>query len=158
MATPPVSTMMQLFPSFVVGNRLLDGGDVLALATILFSPNVGVVALAGGGQTGATVLLNGFNEVKTVASGGDSVALPMAIPGAFCAVYNKGAQSMQVYGQPANPANPSTASPQGQSDVVTAHNSNNAAAAGAGVAHPSAVGAFYYCFDLGTWKQFVLGT
>lgn len=41
---------------------------------------IGIVALAGGGQTGATSLTAQVNRIDTVASGNDSVSLPKIGP------------------------------------------------------------------------------
>jgi hypothetical protein len=48
----------------------------LTFAPAATSTDTGITALAGGGQTGATLLTAQFNKVATVASGNDSVALP----------------------------------------------------------------------------------
>lgn len=58
----------------------------------------GLTALAGGGQTGATLLNKAMNIVSTVATGADSVQLPVAYGGQVVYVANAGANSMQVFG------------------------------------------------------------
>ena len=62
-----------------------------------------ITALAGGGQTGATPIAAEVARVTTVATAGDSVMLPAAVPGPGQAgmtilVINHGAKPMQVFG------------------------------------------------------------
>ena len=57
-----------------------------------------IVAFAGGGQVGATLLSPDVNRVITVASIGDSVRLPAATSPISVVVINSTANSMQVYG------------------------------------------------------------
>src|SRR5215472_5528024 len=113
-----MNSIFQAFASFIPGSRLVDGGDCLQLAKYLFNPMVGITALAGGGQSGATPLSLGINSVDTVASGNDSVMLPPAVPGTFVVVINNQASnSMQVFGQGANMGGAAAG------DTITAHNS-----------------------------------
>lgn len=58
----------------------------------------GLTAHAGGGQGSALALTTSINRVTTVATAGDSVALPAAAPGLIITVINTGANAMQVYG------------------------------------------------------------
>jgi hypothetical protein len=80
------------------GKRLADD-DALntALATPQWQTNTGITALAGGNRTGAPVLVLGSNEVTTVASGADSVVLPVAVPGSVVFVVNAGANALQLF-------------------------------------------------------------
>lgn len=58
----------------------------------------GLVALAGGGQTGATPLNKAINRVATVATAADSVSLPAAVGGQVVYVSNSAASNaMQVF-------------------------------------------------------------
>ena len=57
----------------------------------------GLTALAGGGQTGATPLIEGVNRFTTVTTTGDSAILPLAVPGNRVTVINAGANSMNVF-------------------------------------------------------------
>lgn len=57
-----------------------------------------ITALAGGGQTNATLLTSQTNRVSTVATAGDSIKLPVSAPGLELIVINSGANAMQVYG------------------------------------------------------------
>lgn len=59
----------------------------------------GITAYAGGGQTNATLLAAGLNEVSTVATAADSVKLPVPVAGLEITVINAHASnSMQVFG------------------------------------------------------------
>jgi len=58
-----------------------------------------LVALAGGGKTGATALGYGVNTVATSATAANSVLLPYAFPGSVVFVNNAGAQTIQVFGK-----------------------------------------------------------
>lgn len=64
-----------------------------------------LTALAGGGQTGATVLTGQVNRVTTVATSGDSVQLFPAGIGANIWVINAGANPMQVFANGAGTIN-----------------------------------------------------
>jgi hypothetical protein len=57
-----------------------------------------LTAHAGGGQSSALPLTGQTVRVSTVATAGDSVALPPSTPGMQIAVVNAGANNMQVYG------------------------------------------------------------
>ncbi len=57
----------------------------------------GIVALAGGGQTGATLLKAQFNQVSTVATTGDSVMLPKAVAGMEIRIASAGVGNLAVY-------------------------------------------------------------
>lgn len=57
----------------------------------------GITAFATGGQTSATQLTPGFNEVTTVATAGDSVKLPTAAPSTVVIVKNEGVASLDVF-------------------------------------------------------------
>ena len=82
------------------GKRLADDDAINnALATPQWQTKSNITALAGGALSSLTpVLVNGANEVTTVASGADSVVLPKAVPGMVVFVANAGASSMQVFG------------------------------------------------------------
>ena len=57
-----------------------------------------LTAHAGGGQPSATPLPDEVNNVTTVATAGDSVALPVSIAGMQVIVINDAANAMQVFG------------------------------------------------------------
>jgi len=142
-----ISALIDLFPSFIPGSRLVDGGECLQLAQLICSAKTGYTALAGGGQTGATQLTATLNEVPNVASDNDSVMLPLAIPGRWVVVNNTSGHSLQVFGQPINPNN------AGAGDTIAPNNSVTQAATGTGVAQATAVMAIYVCTTIGQWKQ-----
>ena len=146
------STILGLFQSFIPGFRLIDGGDLAALAAQSFSSKAGLIALAGGGQAGATPLPAALNSVDTVASDSDSVMLPLALPGAVISVYNNSAHTLAVFGQPANPNNTASAG-----DTIAAHNSNAQQPTATGVTQATTLVATYVCYATGKWKQFLSG-
>jgi hypothetical protein len=97
MAVTGIGSVIGLLRSFVPGSRLVDGGDCLQLAKIIASGQTGLVAKAGGGAAGTAVLPASFNEVSTVVTAADSVALPPALAGLEITVINSGANSLQVF-------------------------------------------------------------
>jgi hypothetical protein len=97
-----------------------------------------IVALAGGGQTGATQITSEVARITTVATAGDSVALPQANPGLTIALTNHGAKAAQVYGLGADTIN----------DV----------AAGTGVSHMIGSEVIYVATSQGKWYANGLGT
>lgn len=143
-----VSTTRQLYnqQSFVPGARLVDGGDFARLFNASQSVVSGLVAHAGGGQAAATTLTAAINQVDTVASANDSVALPVAIPGTIVRVINNTATSMQVFGQASNPNT-------GAGDTITAAGSSIPIATGTGQACGAGVAFTYVCAKAGNWKQ-----
>lgn len=62
-----------------------------------WNTNAALTAKAGGGQTSATQLVGGSNEVSVAASSNDSVKLPRATPGTFCFLSNNGAQTVKIF-------------------------------------------------------------
>lgn len=109
----------------------VDPSDLSGALRDFSTTRTGITAHAGGGQANAVLLTAAFNRVTTVATGGDSVRLPPAVPGATCVVFNRGAQSMNVF--------PAT----GQSINALSPNSALAVAAGAG--------ARFVCVAAGIW-------
>ena len=78
------------------GARLMDP-ETTKLFTDLRSVSNGITALAGGTQAGSP-LTNVFSRVTTVATAGDSVLLPVAVPGRVLFVINAAAaNSMNVF-------------------------------------------------------------
>lgn len=144
-----VPSIVSLFTSFQAGLRLIDGGELLQMANLLFGVETGIVATAGGGQARARPLTRANNQILTVATNGDSVMLPQAIPGLTIFIDNIGAANLQVYGQPTNPVT-------GVGDTIAAAASAAQAATGTGVAQNTPTPAWYKCTVAGQWKQ-VLG-
>lgn len=123
-------------PSRVESGFRLFSGETLnaALATPQWQSNSDIVALAGGGLSANTpVLVNGVNEVKTVASASDSVVLPPAAVGTVVFVANAGANAMQVFGN--------------GSDTI------NGTAGSTGLSQASARSALYVAADAGQWYR-----
>jgi hypothetical protein len=150
MPNPIVSALTQYFPSFFPGNRLIDGGDLQNFINLTLSAQgpIGLTALAGGGQAGATVLKYAFNRVDVVANAADSVLLPLAIPGTEVFVdNNQAANALQVFGQVSNPNNGNVG------DTIASHNSIVQQSTATGVSQPAAVMGIYICTKLGQWKQ-----
>lgn len=138
-----ISTLRQLWPSFVQGERLIDGRDLLNLAGLVTSVQAGLTALAGGGAT-TTVICNRFiNEVSVCATNNDSVILPQALPGRTINIINDGAATLAIFPLQLNPAT-------GVADAIIASGS---AASGASVTQATTVTAAYYCISPGVWKQ-----
>lgn len=122
------------------GPRVFDGTDLnKALGNNLVNSQDGLVALAGGGQAGATALALGINFFKTVVTANDSAVLPQSIPGGSVKVKNAGASNLTVY---------ANAVPSLQSGVLDTIN-GTAGATGVTVA-PGATAEFN-CSALGAW-------
>lgn len=99
-----------------------------------------IAALAGGGQAGAT--LPGFAElveIRTVATGGDSVMLPFAQAGRVIKMYNSSGNSANVF------ANPAVNKLTGVQDTI------NAAANANAYAIASHVAVEFFCPRDGIW-------
>lgn len=92
----------------------------------------GLIALAGGGQTGATLISRTVSRFTTVATGGDSSLLPPANAGLRYTVLNAGAASMNVF--------------PNVGDAI------NAGAANAAFAVANAKSATFFCAVNGTWN------
>jgi hypothetical protein len=98
----------------------------------------GITAAPGGGQANAVQLTTELARVATVATAGDSVRLPAAIPGLTLCVTNHGAKAMQVYGN--------------GSDTI------NDVAASTGIMQMSGSECIFACYGLGLWYVNGLGT
>lgn len=143
---PLLAAILDLFPSFQPGERLVNGGELQQQANLLFSAKTGITALAGGGQAGATVLGARFNRVDTCVTNSDSVMLPQAVPGRKCYVYNNTGQTLAVFGQAQNPNT-------GVGDTVAAFNSNTQQPTATGVTQATTIERPYTCYVAGQWKQ-----
>lgn len=89
-------------PSPNGGYGLQDSDYLLGLAGgVNYTAKNGLVALAGGGKTGATQIPSNVNMVgfETVASANDSAIAPAAIYGSYFFLRNAGAQSLRLYGK-----------------------------------------------------------
>jgi hypothetical protein len=119
---------------------LLPSGTSAAAPGALFyeSAASGLTAHAGGGQANALQLVNELNRVSTVATIGDSVALPASAPGLTIILENAGANPMQVYGL--------------GTDTI------NGVASGTGVSQMAGSVVIYTCYAAGSWFANGLGT
>lgn len=100
-ASASVSQMpnsVELYVCAQTGNWYVKIGTGFAGALVTDTYNEGVTAFATGGQASATPLTGILNRVTTVATAGDSIALPVATPGLDLIVINHGANPMQVFG------------------------------------------------------------
>lgn len=113
-------------------------GNTASVKLIFESPADGLTATAGGGQNGAAALTTELSRVTTVATAGDSVALPPAIPGLMLVVTNHGANAMQVYG--------------------TGTDTINDNASASGVSQMAGSEVIYVCYGPGKWYANGLGT
>lgn len=86
------NTQTQAISGFGMGKELPDGMYEVNQAWAN-----GLTALAGGGQSGATILTGNINRITTTATAGDSVILPQAVPGLVIYVTNTGAAYANVF-------------------------------------------------------------
>jgi hypothetical protein len=77
----------------------IDPADISGALRDFTTAQTGITAAVGGGQANATQLSAAFNRVTTVATAGNSVRLPAALPGASLVVTNATATSMNVFPQ-----------------------------------------------------------
>lgn len=122
----------------------LAGGDN-------FEAQSGITAFAGGGQANA-VLLGGPSpqgvpaalvNVDTVATAGDSVALPFAVKGRMMLIRNAGANSMNMFAQ------------SGTNRATGAQDSINGGANGAAVAVAANKSTIVFCAKDGVWSTVI---
>lgn len=149
----PVANVQGMFSSFVSGNRLVDGGDLSQMASLIFgySPTVqscGTAATSTAAIALGTVLGYGMNLVSVSTTGG-AITLPPAIPGAQVMVQNQGASTASLWAAFANPNNGGSA----DSVVIAAASVATAASAAVSTGRVS----IFMCFATGTWKQVYLG-
>jgi hypothetical protein len=123
------------FGTLISSKQLVSGNHINGFNQLLTGTATGIVALAGGGFAGAPALNSAFNELTTVATIGDSVALPPAKSGLRVTIINSGAQQANVFPQPA--------------DVI------NAGGAGVQVTLAAAATAMFVAVKDGVWKRFV---
>lgn len=109
-----------------------DFGTQPALTNNPFSTTTGLVAKAGGGQSGATPLTGNINRLITTATAGDSALLPPAVPGRRVSVFNAGVASANIF-------------PQTGESIGTG-------AANAAFAIATAKGALFDCVAAGVWN------
>lgn len=81
----------------LVDKTLLNGNFAAIASGTSSSPTNGITAHAGGTQAAAVQLGTGISRISVCATGGDSVALPLAAAGSRCTVLNAGAASLNVF-------------------------------------------------------------
>jgi hypothetical protein len=130
-------SVVDVFQSFVPGYRLVDGGELLIQANLLFSARSGIVG--GTTQQNARHLETFINQVTS----GSTVVLPPGVPGRYMMVINDTGNPIQVYGISYNPITrladsiaPSTSSTPG---IMVNQNAGEMDG--------------YFCFEPGIWKQ-----
>lgn len=114
----------------------IDAADLAGQVEEAYSALSGITATAGGGQANGVLLARSFNRVTTVATAADSVKLPPAKAGAQITVFNKGANSLNVF--------PATG------EVINALSANTA------IAVAATKGMIFTCCVDGTWDT-ILG-
>lgn len=98
-----------------------------------------ITAKAGGGQSGATPLILGFNRVTVAASSGDSVMAPTAAAGQDLLLVNDGANTIRIFAS--NVINPVT----GTLDTI------DGVANGTGNTTTAAKRVSFFCLTDGNW-------
>jgi hypothetical protein len=114
-----------------VRKDFVDLSDMPGAIADLSSTATGITAFATGGQANAVALTATYNRVTTVGTAADSVRLPVATAGSRVVVFNKGANSLNVF--------PATGG------IV------NALSANAAYALAATKGAEFICMVNGTW-------
>ena len=94
-----------------------------------------LTAKAGGGQTSATQLTQGVNEITVCATNADSAQLPPAVAGARVYVGNSGAADATIYGK------------KDRTDTI------NGTADATGVTLASTKNAVFFCAIAGKWRM-----
>lgn len=123
------------------GLALPDTQFINGIASGLNGSSQVLTAFAGGGQAGAKGLSPNalLVEIGTVASVGDSVALPFAVKGTFAIVFNASANSANIFGRV--PVNKLT----GVIDVI------NGVAGSTAYAIAGGVSVLFFCPANGVW-------
>jgi hypothetical protein len=114
-----------------IERTFVDPSDISGVMKAQQSVANAITARAGGGQALATALTARANRITVCATIADSVKLPLATVGARVTVFNKGAQSCNVFPQ------------TGQFINALAVNTAYALAA--------TKGAEFFCMVAGTW-------
>lgn len=122
------------------GNIPFQPGDY-----ILESAQSGITATAGGGQANAFQVTTQTTRINTVATAGDSVKLPPAVPGLELMITNRGSNPMQVFG---------TNNP----DLGNAIDTIDGLAATSGVSQMQNSLVIYTCSVAGLWETEGLST
>lgn len=126
------------FAYYTASRQLISGLHINKLTDLLTSYMGKITALAGGAQAGSPVLNGAFIDISTVATGADSVQLPVSQLGLRVLVTNDGANSVQIFGNIAEPLS------YIQGTIGTT-----------GVALASGATALFICTKANNWKRFV---
>jgi len=131
------ANVLSVFTSFQPGYRLVDGGDLLTVANLLFSVQEG--ADGGTDEQSASPIIN----CVTDAVQGTTFVLPPGVQGRYAKVINNSSGQIQIYGMSPDPYT-------GLIDTI--------APAGSSVQQlmvPQEPGEAceYWCFAPGLWKQ-----
>lgn len=130
--------VLSVFTSFQPGYRLVDGGDLLTVAHLLFSATEG--AQGGANEATATSLDNYITD----AEGGTTFVLPPGIQGRTVRLVNNSQSTIQVYGMSPNPQT-------GFIDTIAPADSTSQELM---VNQQPGEASEYWCFAPGLWKQF----
>lgn len=124
------------FARLITSRQLVSGEHINKITDLLTSFEGSIVALAGGGLSALTPILNAaYCELGTVATAADSVVLPKSQIGLIITVTNSGVASAQIFAN--------------GTDTI------NGTAGNVGVALAAGAVASYECTKLGVWKRFV---
>src|SRR5438309_11087586 len=86
------------FCTLLPSRQLVSGSHINGFNDMFQSFQGSIVALAGGARSALTPILNAaYCEVTTVATGADSVILPVSAVGYVITVTNSGANSLQIF-------------------------------------------------------------
>lgn len=85
------------FSSTMNAAAITTSGLITAGVPVKYKGVASITAFATGGQASATALTGEVNFVTTVATGGDSVKLPVAFLGERIVIYNDGANAMDIF-------------------------------------------------------------
>ena len=129
--------VLSVFTSFEPGYRLVDGGDLLTIARLLFSVEEG----ADGGTNEATA--SPISNYITDAVQGTTFSLPIGLPGRTVRVVNNTQNAIQVYGMSPNPMT-------GMVDTIASASSSTQNTM---VTQQPGEASEYWCFAPGLWKQ-----
>ena len=118
--TPTVQT--QYTPGLQMANAKEIADSLFGLKNL--NAQYGLTAQADATQAAATQLINGVNEIATVAGANDSVKLPPNSPGSVVFVANNGAQTTKVFAYEATGTVPTIDGTAGTTgvDLATAKN------------------------------------
>jgi len=125
------------YGNFQPGFREVSGNMLMNAFSRMFQGGIdrqdNITAHAGGGQASAVQLGHTQSRVTTVATAGDSVALPKAIAGSEVQVINAGANPMQIFGK------------IGATDTI------NGVAGATGISMPPGGLGIFICVSAGVW-------